>query len=128
MCLADCCKGSNHDGRRAPNCELPLFEPPTIEAIYQASTGLLRKANSIAHHTLFAAAIGKAKRVNTETSKPCFKKSPETIAHVGAGVLALVLRRFTFCRRIPTAERTAQTESPPRWGHDSAWRSRGEIA
>lgn len=47
-------------------CELPLFEPPTIEAIYQASTGLPRKANSLAHHALFAAAIGKAKTVTTE--------------------------------------------------------------
>lgn len=47
-------------------CELPLFEPPTIEAIFQASAGLPRKANSLAHHALFAAAIGKAKTVSTE--------------------------------------------------------------
>jgi general secretion pathway protein A len=37
-----------------------------VEAIYQASTGLPRKANSLAHHALFAAAIGKAKTVTTE--------------------------------------------------------------
>jgi general secretion pathway protein A len=47
-------------------CELPLFEPPTVEAIYQASAGLPRKANSLAHHALFAAAIGKTKTVTTE--------------------------------------------------------------
>jgi general secretion pathway protein A len=47
-------------------CELPLFEPPTVEAIYQASSGLPRKANNLAHHALFAAAIGRAKTVNTE--------------------------------------------------------------
>ena len=47
-------------------CELPLFEPSTVEAIYQASTGLPRKANSLAQHALFAAAIGKAKTVTTE--------------------------------------------------------------
>ena len=51
---------------RLAGTELPLFEPPTSEAIYQASTGLLRKANSLAHHALIAAAIGKAKAVNTE--------------------------------------------------------------
>ena len=47
-------------------CELPLFEPATIEAIYQASTGLPRKANSLAHHSLLAGAISKAKTVTTE--------------------------------------------------------------
>lgn len=47
-------------------CELPLFEAATIEAIYQASNGLLRKANSLAHHALFAAAIGRAKSITTE--------------------------------------------------------------
>ena len=46
--------------------ELPLFEPPTVEAIYQAASGLPRKANNLAHHSLFAAAIGKAKTVTTE--------------------------------------------------------------
>jgi general secretion pathway protein A len=46
--------------------DLPLFEPPTVEAIYQASSGLPRKANGLAHHALFAAAIAKAKTVTTE--------------------------------------------------------------
>lgn len=46
--------------------ELPLFEPPTVEAIFQASSGLPRKANNLAHHSLFAAAIAKAKTVTTE--------------------------------------------------------------
>jgi len=51
---------------RLAGTELPLFEPSTIEAIYQASSGLPRKANNLAHHALFAAAIGKAKSVTTE--------------------------------------------------------------
>ena len=51
---------------RLAGSELPLFEPPTIEAIFQASTGLPRKANAIAHHSLFAAAVAKAKSVTTE--------------------------------------------------------------
>jgi general secretion pathway protein A len=41
-------------------------EPPTVEAIFQASSGLPRKANNLAHHSLFAAAIAKAKTVTTE--------------------------------------------------------------
>jgi hypothetical protein len=52
--------------RSGGGCELPLFESATVEAIYQASTGLPRKANSLAHHSLFAAAIGKAKTITTE--------------------------------------------------------------
>ena len=37
-----------------------------MEAIYQASSGLPRKADGLAHHALFAAAIAKAKSVTTE--------------------------------------------------------------
>ena len=51
---------------RLAGTELPLFEPPTVEATFQASSGLPRKANNLAHHSLFAAAISKAKTVNTE--------------------------------------------------------------
>ena len=51
---------------RLAGCELPLFEPPTVEAIYQASSGLPRKANLLAHHALFAAALAKAKTITTE--------------------------------------------------------------
>ncbi len=51
---------------RLAGTELPLFEPSAAEAIYQASSGLPRKANAFAHHALFAAAIGKAKSVTTE--------------------------------------------------------------
>jgi type II secretory pathway predicted ATPase ExeA len=51
---------------RLAGCELPLFEPSTIEALFQASSGLPRKANLLAHHALFAAALAKAKTVNTE--------------------------------------------------------------
>ncbi len=51
---------------RLAGTELPLFEAPTVEAIYQASSGLPRKANSLAHHALFAAAIAKARTVTTE--------------------------------------------------------------
>ena len=51
---------------RLAGCELPLFEPPAIEAIFQAASGLPRKANALAHHALFAAAILKAKSINTE--------------------------------------------------------------
>ena len=51
---------------RLAGTELPLFEPPTVEAIFQASSGLPRKANALAHHALFAAAIDKARSVTTE--------------------------------------------------------------
>jgi type II secretory pathway predicted ATPase ExeA len=51
---------------RLAGTELPLFESSTVEAIYQASSGLPRKANSLAHHALFAAAVAKAKSVTIE--------------------------------------------------------------
>ena len=51
---------------RLAGCELALFEVATIEAIHQASNGLPRKVNLLAHHALFAAAIAKAKSVTTE--------------------------------------------------------------
>jgi type II secretory pathway predicted ATPase ExeA len=52
------------DRLRLAGTEVPLFEPPTVEAIFQAASGLPRKTNSLAHHALFAAAIAKA--VTTE--------------------------------------------------------------
>jgi type II secretory pathway predicted ATPase ExeA len=51
---------------RLAGCELPLFETPAVEAIFQAASGLPRRANALAHHALFAAAIQKAKSINTE--------------------------------------------------------------
>lgn len=47
-------------------CELPLFEPPVIEALFQATHGLPRKVNRLAHYALSAAAIDKAKTVTSE--------------------------------------------------------------
>jgi type II secretory pathway predicted ATPase ExeA len=51
---------------RLAGCDLPLFEPATVEAIHQAANGMPRKANLLAHHALFAAAIAKAKSITTE--------------------------------------------------------------
>jgi type II secretory pathway predicted ATPase ExeA len=46
--------------------ELPLFDPPALEAIYQATSGLPRKVNSLAHHSLTAAALAKKQTVTAE--------------------------------------------------------------
>ena len=51
---------------RASGCELPLFEPQAVEAIFQATNALPRKINRLAHYALTAAAIGRAKSVNAE--------------------------------------------------------------
>jgi general secretion pathway protein A len=48
------------------SCELPLFEPASIEAIYQATQSLPRKINRLAHYALTAAAIEHAKSVTVE--------------------------------------------------------------
>jgi len=62
---------------RLAGCELPLLEPAAAEAIYQASTGLPRKANLLAHHALFAAAISKSKSISTEHVQAHCKKWPK---------------------------------------------------
>ncbi len=51
---------------RLAGCELPLFENPAIEAIFQATQGMPRKVNRLAHYSLSAAAIAKAKNVTIE--------------------------------------------------------------
>lgn len=54
-----------HMLRRA-GTELPLFEPAAVEALFQASQGLPRKLNQLAHHSLIAAAIAKANAVSAD--------------------------------------------------------------
>jgi type II secretory pathway predicted ATPase ExeA len=51
---------------RLAGTELPLFEPQAHEALYQASNGLPRKVNLIAHHALTAAAIARSKTVTAD--------------------------------------------------------------
>lgn len=51
---------------RLAGTELPLFEAPALEAIFQATHGLPRKVNLLAHHALTAAAVGKTKTVTAE--------------------------------------------------------------
>lgn len=51
---------------RLAGTELPLFEPAALEAIAQATNGLPRKVNLLAHHALTAAALTKAKVVSAE--------------------------------------------------------------
>jgi type II secretory pathway predicted ATPase ExeA len=47
-------------------CELALFEPPTIEALFQATQGMPRTVNRLAHYALASAALAKARTVSTE--------------------------------------------------------------
>ncbi|MGH8655915.1 MAG: hypothetical protein ACREYE_28710 [Gammaproteobacteria bacterium] len=47
-------------------CELPLIEPPAIEALFQATQGMPRKLNRLAHYALTSAALTKAKSVTCE--------------------------------------------------------------
>lgn len=52
---------------RLAGTELPLFEPAAIEALFQATSGMPRRVNLLAHHALFAAALAKAKVVTAES-------------------------------------------------------------
>jgi type II secretory pathway predicted ATPase ExeA len=51
---------------RLAGTEMPLFEPPAQEALFQSSGGKLRALNLLAHHCLFAAAADKAKSVTAD--------------------------------------------------------------
>ena len=51
---------------RLAGSELPLFEPPAVEALFQAARGLPRQINRIAHYALWAAALDQAHTVNHE--------------------------------------------------------------
>ena len=51
---------------RLAGTELPLLEPAAIEAVFQATRGLPRKVNLLAHHALLAAALTRAKVVTAE--------------------------------------------------------------
>jgi general secretion pathway protein A len=51
---------------RRAGTELPLFEPAAVEAIFQATKGLPRKINQLAHHALIAAAVAKLRAVNAD--------------------------------------------------------------
>ncbi len=51
---------------RLAGCELPLFEPPAVEALFQATQGMPRKVNRLAHHALTSAALNNTKSVSSE--------------------------------------------------------------
>ena len=51
---------------RLAGCELPLFEPPAVEALSQSTRGLPRLINRIAHYALTAAAAKGARTVTAE--------------------------------------------------------------
>ena len=60
---------SEHDGThrlRLAGCEVPLFEPPAIEALFQGARGLPRLIKRIAHYALLAAALDNARTVSAE--------------------------------------------------------------
>lgn len=51
---------------RMAGAELPLFDEPALEALFHATGGLPRKVNLLAHHTLTAAALAKARIATAE--------------------------------------------------------------
>ena len=51
---------------RHAGTELDLFEPAAYEALFQATGGLPRKLNLLAHHALLAAAIDRARAISAQ--------------------------------------------------------------
>jgi type II secretory pathway predicted ATPase ExeA len=50
----------------AAGTDLPLFEPPAIEALFDATCGLPRRINRLAHYALTAAAAANARLVSPD--------------------------------------------------------------
>ena len=51
---------------RLAGAATPLFEPAAVEALYQASHGLPRKVNRVAHYVLSAAALANARQISAQ--------------------------------------------------------------
>ena len=51
---------------RLAGCEVPLFEAPAAEALFQGSRGMPRLVNRIAHYALSAAALDEARTVSAD--------------------------------------------------------------
>lgn len=50
---------------RLAGCELPLFEPAVIDGLFQATYGMPRKINRLAHYALTSAALAQARTVTS---------------------------------------------------------------
>lgn len=104
---------------RLAGCELALFEPSTVEAIYQASNALPRKVNLLAHHALFAAAIAKAKSVTTEHVPGRAPGSRVAAPRPSPREAGRSQDRAGLSRSVPgsaSAETIKQTGRSSRWG------------
>jgi len=51
---------------RLAGLDRPLFSEPAVEALFSASTGLMRQVDSLAHHALAAAAQQRARLVDAD--------------------------------------------------------------
>jgi type II secretory pathway predicted ATPase ExeA len=51
---------------RIAGCDRPVFAAPAVEAVFNASNGLMRRIDALAHHALAAAASGKTPIVDID--------------------------------------------------------------
>jgi general secretion pathway protein A len=51
---------------RRAGTELPVFEPPALHALFQATGGLPRKVNLLAHHAMLAGALARSQTITAE--------------------------------------------------------------
>ena len=75
-------------------CELPLFEPPAVEALFHSTRGLPRLINRIAHYALTAAAAQGARTV-----------CAEHLEHAKVSVMSIPLHGILLHQALPGAQR-----------------------
>ena len=82
---------------RLAGCELPLFEPPAVEALAHSARGLPRLIHRIAHYALTTAA---AKGARTVTAVPLESASIHVMGSLSA-LIVVHLRRPPLIPRVP---------------------------
>ena len=92
---------------RLAGCELPVFEPPAVEALFQSARGLPRLINRIAHYAMTAAALNNARTVNAEHLQHAIEEwAPMNLPD-------LLLPYETQRRGPPLTSPRSSTTSPP---------------
>ena len=80
---------------RLAGCELPLFEPCAVEALFQSTRGLPRLINRIAHYALTAAAPVRRQRARSRTRLHHDHRDRRDHRGAGARVRSLALPRLS---------------------------------
>lgn len=109
---------------RLAGSELPLFEPPTVEAIFQASSGLPRKAQQprppLALRSRHRQGQDRHHRARRRRTPRTRLNTSADLAEAGSPRSRAIARPLAFRHRGTRAIVGSQSERSWRWHHDRA--------